>query len=75
MSPIERYLMVREKTHIFLLLETMVRRLDVNRLKGPITCGLYGENCKGNELTSYFIITANKALSEEIDGFGRSVRD
>lgn len=67
--------MVREKTHIFLFLETMVRRLDAERIKGNMTRSLYGANCKGNELTTYLIVTASKAKAQEIDGFGRGIRD
>lgn len=42
MSPLERYLQIREKTHLFLFLETMVRRLDPEAVKGRITKKLYG---------------------------------
>ena len=42
MSPLERYHLIREKTHIFLFLETMVRRIDAERIKGEITKKLYG---------------------------------
>ena len=42
MTPLERYLLVREKTHVFLFLETMVRRLDSDRVKGEVTKQLYG---------------------------------
>lgn len=37
MQPLDRYLLVREKTHLFLFLETMVRRLEASQLKGRIT--------------------------------------
>ena len=37
MAPLQRYLMVREKTHIFLFLETMIRRLDPDIVKTQIT--------------------------------------
>jgi hypothetical protein len=47
--------------HVFQFLEIIVRRLDVETLKGSITKQLFSENCKGNELTSYLILTANKA--------------
>ena len=75
MSPLQRYLLVREKTHILLFLETMMRRLDADRIKGDITKTLYGSMCKGNELTLYLIVTAGKAKSHEIDGFMSSTRD
>ena len=38
-----------------------MRRLDPVVLKGRITKSLYGENCKGNELTYYLIVTPNQA--------------
>ena len=37
MTPVERYLLIREKTHYYLFLETMIRRLDTDRIKGTIT--------------------------------------
>ena len=75
MSPVQRYLLVREKTHVFLFLETMIRRLDAERIKGELTRNLYGAMCKGNELTTYLIVTANNAKAHEIDGFMSSTRD
>lgn len=75
MSPLQRYLLIREKTHLFLFLETMVRRIDADRIKGEITRKLYGQMCKGNELTTYLIVTASKAKMHEIDGFMSATRD
>ena len=69
MEPLQRYLLVREQTHTFLFLETMVRRIDAEHLKGPLTKKLYGERCKGNELTTYLIVTANKKKSQPLEGF------
>ena len=74
MEPLERYLMVREKTHILLFLETMIRRLDPEIVKTQITKKLYGQTCKGNELTTYLIVTASKAKSIAIDGFLSTAR-
>lgn len=37
MSELNWYLLVREKTHIFLFLEIMVRRIDTDDLKGIVT--------------------------------------
>ena len=75
MKPQDRYLLVREKTQIFLFLETIIRRLDPEKIKGEITKKLYGQMCKGNELTTYLILTASKAKSHPIDGFLSSTRD
>lgn len=61
MTPVQRYLLIREKTHLFLFLETMIRRIDAEQVKGEITKKLYGNMCKGNELTTYLIVTASKA--------------
>ena len=75
MNPLQRYLLIREKTHIFLFLETMVRRIDADKIKGEITKKLYGQMCKGNELTTYLIVTSSKAKMHEIDGFMSETRD
>lgn len=69
MEPIDKYLLVREKTHILLFLESMVRRLDPETIKTSITKKLYGEQCKGNELTTYLIVTANRTKSSLTEGF------
>ena len=69
MTPLERYLLIREKTHYYLFLETMIRRLDTDRIKGTITKQIYGQMSKGNELTTELIVAANKAKSHPIDGF------
>ena len=53
----------------------MVRRLDGDRLKNEITKLLYGQMCHGNELTTYLIITADKAKANVIDGFLAATRD
>ena len=53
----------------------MVRRVDADRIRGYMTRNLYGANCKGNELTTYLIVTASKAKAHEIDGFSRAIRD
>ena len=66
---------MREKTHLFLFLETMVRRLSADQIKGDITKKLYGQMCKGNELTTYLIVTASQAKSHSIDGFISATRD
>lgn len=34
---LRRYMLVREKTHVFLFLEVMVRRIDAELLKGKVT--------------------------------------
>lgn len=39
---VKRYMIVREKTHVFLFLECMIRRLDSEVLKGRITQAIYG---------------------------------
>ena len=62
-------MLVREKTHVFLFLEVMVRRLDAETLKGQITQAIYGKQCQANELTKYLILTANDAKSQKIDSF------
>lgn len=36
-AAVKRYMLVREKTHVFLFLEAMVRRLDAEVLKGRVT--------------------------------------
>lgn len=36
-AALNRYMLVREKTHIFLYIEAMVRRLDAEVLKGRVT--------------------------------------
>lgn len=75
MEPLDKYLLIREKTHILLFLETMVRRLDPETFKTTITKQLYGEQCKGNELTTYLIVTANRAKSSLTEGFLGATKD
>lgn len=75
MDPLKKYLLLREKTHILLFLESIVRRLDPEILKTRITKKLYGDQCKGNELTTYIIITANKAKQNNTEGFLSATRD
>jgi hypothetical protein len=36
-AALKRYMLVREKTHVFLYIEAMVRRLDADVLKGRVT--------------------------------------
>jgi len=58
-----------------LFLETIVRRIDSEKLKNELTKALYGPMCQGNELTRYLIFTADKAKANQIDGFLATTRD
>jgi predicted nucleotide-binding protein (sugar kinase/HSP70/actin superfamily) len=56
-----RYLTVREKTHVFLLIEICVRRLDSDALKNKVTKQIYGQQAPANELTKYLIKKGEEA--------------
>lgn len=69
----ELYHLVREKTHIMLFLEIMVRRLDIHVLKVKINAALgYPED--SNELIRYLTKTANSFKSTPVPGFSNKCK-
>lgn len=59
LSQLELYNTVREKTHVLLMLEIVVRRLDPKEaIRGRVNKTLYHGDDAGNELIKYFITVA-----------------
>lgn len=68
-KPINFYLLVREKTHIFNLFEIFYRRLSEETIKGEVHKKLYGPESQGNELTKVLIGMYNQVKKGPIEGF------
>jgi hypothetical protein len=60
-DPLTRYLTVREKTHVFLLIEICVRRLDADTIKNNVTKQIFGPQAPANELNKYLIKQGEEA--------------
>lgn len=63
------YMLVREQTHVMLMLEIFVRRLDAEVLRGIITKTIFGNNAAQNQLTKFLIEKAENAKKERIPNF------
>lgn len=63
------YMLVREQTHVMLMLEIFVRRLDAEVLRGVITKTIFGNNAAQNQLTKFLIEKADNAKKEHIPNF------
>jgi len=64
----QMYLLVREKTHIFRLLETVIRRLDNETLRGRVDKALFGEESGGKEMIKYLIQVSRDASKKPLEG-------
>ena len=62
------YLLAREKTHVFLLLEIVLRRLDNDTLRYKVDKALFGEESGGKEIIKYLIQVSRGAAMKPAEG-------
>ena len=60
-DPFENYLLMREQTNVFLFIEIIVRRLELEQLKKVVSKQIFGQNSAENELFKFLIDVSSQA--------------